>query len=212
MGDYIQALNETLLMVGVSSLFSIAIGLPLGIILVLTQPPGIKPMAGLYRVLDIIINLFRSLPFIILIIVFAPLALILTGRSSGTLALTVPLSLAAIPFVARIMETSINEVGQGVVEAALAMGTSIPKLITRVLIPEAMPALIQGATTTIINIIGYSAMAGVIGGGGLGDLAIRWGYYNRQPQSLLVAVILIVILVQAVQLAGNALSRAIDHR
>jgi D-methionine transport system permease protein len=212
MGDYIQALNETLLMVGVSSLFSIAIGLPLGIILVLTQPNGIKPMAGLYRVLDIIINLFRSLPFIILIIVFAPLALILTGRSSGTLALTVPLSLAAIPFVARIMETSINEVGQGVVEAALAMGTSIPKLITRVLIPEAMPALIQGATTTIINIIGYSAMAGVIGGGGLGDLAIRWGYYNRQPQSLLVAVILIVILVQAVQLAGNALSRAIDHR
>ncbi len=212
MGDYIQALNETLLMVGVSSLFSIAIGLPLGIILVLTQPNGIKPMAGLYRVLDIIINLFRSLPFIILIIVFAPLALILTGRSSGTLALTVPLSLAAIPFVARIMETSINEVGQGVVEAALAMGTSIPKLITRVLIPEAMPALIQGATTTIINIVGYSAMAGVIGGGGLGDLAIRWGYYNRQPQSLLVAVILIVILVQAVQLAGNALSRAIDHR
>lgn len=212
MGEYIQALNETLLMVGVSSLFSIAIGLPLGIILVLTQPNGIKPMAGLYRVLDIIINLFRSLPFIILIIVFAPLALILTGRSSGTLALTVPLSLAAIPFVARIMETSINEVGQGVVEAALAMGTSIPKLITRVLIPEAMPALIQGATTTIINIIGYSAMAGVIGGGGLGDLAIRWGYYNRQPQSLLVAVILIVILVQAVQLAGNALSRAIDHR
>lgn len=212
MGDYIQALNETLLMVGVSSLFSIAIGLPLGIILVMTQPNGIKPMAGLYRVLDIIINLFRSLPFIILIIVFAPLALILTGRSSGTLALTVPLSLAAIPFVARIMETSINEVGQGVVEAALAMGTSIPKLITRVLIPEAMPALIQGATTTIINIIGYSAMAGVIGGGGLGDLAIRWGYYNRQPQSLLVAVILIVILVQAVQLAGNALSRAIDHR
>ncbi|HZW97910.1 MAG: ABC transporter permease [Clostridiaceae bacterium] len=212
MGEYLQALYETLLMVGVSSIFSIAIGLPLGIVLVLTQPNGIKPIKTLYRVLDIIINLFRSLPFIILIIVFAPLALILTGRSSGTMALTVPLSLAAIPFVARIMETSINEVGQGVVEAALAMGTSIPQLITRVLIPEAMPALIQGVTTTIINIIGYSAMAGVIGGGGLGDLAIRWGYYNRQTEALLIAVILIVILVQAVQLVGNALSRAIDHR
>ncbi|HHU08195.1 MAG TPA: ABC transporter permease [Clostridiaceae bacterium] len=212
MGEYLQALYETLLMVGVSSIFSIAIGLPLGIIMVLTQPNGIRPVKSLYRVLDVIINLFRSLPFIILIIVFAPLALILTGRSSGTLALTVPLSLAAIPFVARIMETSINEVGQGVIDAALAMGTSIPQLISRVLIPEALPSLIQGATTTIINIIGYSAMAGVIGGGGLGDLAIRWGHYNRQPQSLLVAVILIVILVQMVQLVGNALSRAIDHR
>lgn len=212
MGEYLQALGETLVMVGLSSLFSIAIGLPLGIILVLTQPGGITPKPGLYRILDVIINLFRSLPFIILIIVFAPLALVLTGRSSGTLALTVPLSLAAIPFVARIMETSINEVGQGVIEAALAMGTSVPRLISRVLVPEAMPALVKGITTTIINIVGYSAMAGIIGGGGLGDLAIRWGYYNRQTNSLIIAVLLIVALVQLVQLIGNAISRAIDHR
>ncbi len=212
MGEYLQALGETLVMVGLSSLFSIAIGLPLGIVLVLTQPGGITPKPGLYRILDVIINLFRSLPFIILIIVFAPLALVLTGRSSGTLALTVPLSLAAIPFVARIMETSINEVGQGVIEAALAMGTSVPRLISRVLVPEAMPALVKGITTTIINIVGYSAMAGIIGGGGLGDLAIRWGYYNRQTNSLIIAVLLIVALVQLVQLIGNAISRAIDHR
>jgi D-methionine transport system permease protein len=126
--------------------------------------------------------------------------------------MTVSLTLSAIPFIARIMETSINEVGTGVIEAALAMGTSIPKLITRVLVPESLPALIKGMTTTVINIIGYSAMAGVVGGGGLGDLAIRWGLYNRHTEKLVIAVLMIVALVQIVQLLGNALSRAIDHR
>ena len=212
MGDYVQALGETLLMVGVSSFVSIAIGLPLGIILVLTHPTGIAPKPGLNRALDMVINLFRSLTFVILIVVFHPLARILTGRSSGPLATTVPLSLAAIPFVARIMETSINEVGTGVIEAALAMGTSVPQLITRVMIPESMPALIQGMTTAVINIVGYSAMAGIIAGGGLGDLAVRWGLYNRNTGNLVIAVLLIVILVQLVQLLGNALYRAIDHR
>ena len=162
--------------------------------------------------MDVIINLFRSFPFIILIVVFRPLSELLTGRSSGTPAMTVSLTLSAIPFIARIMETSINEVGTGVIEAALAMGTSIPKLITRVLVPESLPALIKGMTTTVINIIGYSAMAGVVGGGGLGDLAIRWGLYNRHTEKLVIAVLMIVALVQIVQLLGNALSRAIDHR
>ncbi len=212
MGDYLQGLNETLVMVGVSSFFSIAIGLPLGIVLVLTHPDGIVPRPRLYRIMDVIINLFRSFPFIILIVVFRPLSEFLTGRSSGTPAMTVSLTLSAIPFIARIMETSINEVGTGVIEAALAMGTSIPKLITRVLVPESLPALIKGMTTTVINIIGYSAMAGVVGGGGLGDLAIRWGLYNRHTEKLVIAVLMIVALVQIVQLLGNALSRAIDHR
>jgi len=199
-------------MVGLSSFFSIAIGLPLGIVLVLTHPDGIVPRPKLYRIMDVIINLFRSFPFIILIVVFRPLSELLTGRSSGTPAMTVSLTLSAIPFIARIMETSINEVGTGVIEAALAMGTSIPKLITRVLVPESLPALIKGMTTTVINIIGYSAMAGVVGGGGLGDLAIRWGLYNRHTEKLVIAVLMIVALVQIVQLLGNALSRAIDHR
>ncbi|MDI9461175.1 MAG: methionine ABC transporter permease [Saccharofermentanales bacterium] len=212
MGDYLQGLNETLVMVGLSSFFSIAIGLPLGIVLVLTHPDGIVPRPKLYRIMDVIINLFRSFPFIILIVVFRPLSELLTGRSSGTPAMTVSLTLSAIPFIARIMETSINEVGTGVIEAALAMGTSIPKLITRVLVPESLPALIKGMTTTVINIIGYSAMAGVVGGGGLGDLAIRWGLYNRHTEKLVIAVLMIVALVQIVQLLGNALSRAIDHR
>ncbi|MGI6090837.1 MAG: methionine ABC transporter permease [Saccharofermentanales bacterium] len=212
MGDYLQGLNETLVMVGVSSFFSIAIGLPLGIVLVLTHPDGIVPRPKLYRIMDVIINLFRSFPFIILIVVFRPLSELLTGRSSGTPAMTVSLTLSAIPFIARIMETSINEVGTGVIEAALAMGTSIPRLITKVLVPESLPALIKGMTTTVINIIGYSAMAGVVGGGGLGDLAIRWGLYNRHTEKLVVAVLMIVALVQIVQLLGNALSRVIDHR
>jgi len=199
-------------MVGVSSFFSIAIGLPLGIVLVLTHPDGIASRPRLYRIMDVIINLFRSFPFIILIVVFRPLSELLTGRSSGTPAMTVSLTLSAIPFIARIMETSINEVGTGVIEAALAMGTSIPRLITKVLVPESLPALIKGMTTTVINIIGYSAMAGVVGGGGLGDLAIRWGLYNRHTEKLVVAVLMIVALVQIVQLLGNALSRAIDHR
>ena len=149
--------------------------------------------------MDVIINLFRSFPFIILIVVLA-----LVRASDRPFfwhtAMTVSLTLSAIPFIARIMETSINEVGTGVIEAALAMGTSIPRLITKVLVPESLPALIKGMTTTVINIIGYSAMAGVVGGGGLGDLAIRWGLYNRHTEKLVVAVLMIVALVQIVQL------------
>ena len=212
MSEYLKALEETCIMVGISSAVALLLGLPLGVLLVLTRSGGMTEKTGVYRVFDSIINLFRSLPFIILIIIFAPLAQLLTGRSSGTLALTVPLSLASIPFSGRLMEDALREVPGGVLEAAASMGTPLRRMIFSVLIPEALPSLIDAMTTTIINIIGYSAYAGVIGGGGLGDLAIRWGYYNRKPEALAVAVILIVLLVHLVQGAGRALRRKVDHR
>lgn len=212
MSEYLKALEETCIMVGISSAVALLLGLPLGVLLVLTRSGGMTEKTGVYRVFDSIINLFRSLPFIILIIIFAPLAQLLTGRSSGTLALTVPLSLASIPFSGRLMEDALREVPGGVLEAAASMGTPLRRMIFNVLIPEALPSLIDAMTTTIINIIGYSAYAGVIGGGGLGDLAIRWGYYNRKPEALAVAVILIVLLVHLVQGAGRALRRKVDHR
>lgn len=212
MSEYLKALEETCIMVGISSAVALLLGLPLGVLLVLTRSGGMTEKNGVYRVFDSIINLFRSLPFIILIIIFAPLAQLLTGRSSGTLALTVPLSLASIPFSGRLMEDALREVPGGVLEAAASMGTPLRRMIFNVLIPEALPSLIDAMTTTIINIIGYSAYAGVIGGGGLGDLAIRWGYYNRKPEALAVAVILIVLLVHLVQGAGRALRRKVDHR
>lgn len=212
MSEYLKALEETCIMVGISSAIALLLGLPLGVLLVLTRSGGMTEKTGVYRVFDSIINLFRSLPFIILIIIFAPLAQLLTGRSSGTLALTVPLSLASIPFSGRLMEDALREVPGGVLEAAASMGTPLRRMIFNVLIPEALPSLIDAMTTTIINIIGYSAYAGVIGGGGLGDLAIRWGYYNRKPEALAVAVILIVLLVHLVQGAGRALRRKVDHR
>lgn len=212
MSEYLKALEETCIMVGISSAIALLLGLPLGVLLVLTRSGGMTEKTGVYRVFDSIINLFRSLPFIILIIIFAPLAQLLTGRSSGTLALTVPLSLASIPFSGRLMEDALREVPGGVLEAAASMGMPLRRMIFNVLIPEALPSLIDAMTTTIINIIGYSAYAGVIGGGGLGDLAIRWGYYNRKPEALAVAVILIVLLVHLVQGAGRALRRKVDHR
>ncbi len=209
MNDFLKASLETLLMVGASSFFSVLLGLPLGVLLVLTKPEGLLPRPALYRVLDVVINVLRSLPFIVLMIVVFPLSRLLVGRATGTPATIVPLAVAAIPFVARIMEQSLLEVDSGVLDAGLACGARVSQLVKTVLIPEALPALVNGVTITIINIIGNSAMAGAIGGGGLGDLAVRYGLYRRDAVKLYIAVAIIILIVQLVQWAGRALENSL---
>ncbi|NLA71342.1 MAG: ABC transporter permease [Clostridiaceae bacterium] len=209
MNDFLKATSETLLMVGASSLFSVLVGLPLGVALVLTRPEGLLPKPPFYRVLDFVINVLRSVPFIILMIVVFPLSRLLVGRATGTTATIVPLAVAAIPFVARIMEQSLLEVDIGVLDAGLACGARVGQLVRTVLIPEALPALVNGVTITVINIIGNSAMAGAIGGGGLGDLAIRYGLYRRDSAKLLIAVVIMVVIVQIVQLLGRTVENSL---
>ena len=198
---------QTLAMVFVSTVFSVILGLPLGILLCVTDPAsGIMPKPVLYQVLTRIVNALRSFPFMILMILLFFFFLFIVGSSIGTVATMVPLSIAAAPFVARIIETSLKEVDLGVVQAARAMGSTNFQIIVKVLLPEALPSLVSGITLTIINLIGYSAMAGVIGGGGLGDLAIRYGYQRNQPLVMIPAVIIILILVEVIQLLGSKIS------
>ncbi|NLZ77256.1 MAG: ABC transporter permease [Spirochaetales bacterium] len=200
---------QTLGMVFFSTLFSLILGLPLGVLLFATgeeRQGGIIPMPLLNSVLSRIVNVLRSFPFIILMILLFPLSRLLIGTSIGTTATIVPLSIAAAPFVARIIETALKEVDPGVVQAARAMGSTNFQIVRKVLIPEAMPSLVSGVALTIINLIGYSAMAGAIGGGGLGDLAIRYGYQRFRGDIMLVAVIIILVLVEIVQIMGNRLS------
>ncbi|SCG82502.1 putative D-methionine transport system permease protein metI [Proteiniborus sp. DW1] len=208
----LPSLWETLVMVALSTIFSLALGFPLGILLVITEKGGIWEKLALNSILSGIINIFRSFPFIILMIFVMPLTKIIVGKSIGTLATVVPLSIAAAPFVARIIEGALKEVDKGIIEAASSMGASTFEIISKVLIPEAMPSLVLGITLTIINLIGYSAMAGAIGGGGLGDLAIRYGYHRFQPDVMIASVILIIIIVQTIQFIGNRLALIIDKR
>lgn len=205
----LNATLETLAMVFASTLFSLVLGLPLGILLCVTGPEaqgGIIPKPLLNNVLGRIVNVLRSFPFIILMILLFPLSRIIVGTSIGTTATIVPLSIAAAPFVARIIESAVKEVDPGVIQAARAMGSTTMQVIRKVLIPEAMPALVSGITLTIINLIGYSAMAGAIGGGGLGDLAIRYGYQRFRPDVMFVSVVVILVLVEVVQVIGNNIS------
>ncbi|MBO7175415.1 MAG: ABC transporter permease [Spirochaetaceae bacterium] len=198
---------QTLAMVLTSTVFSILLGLPLGILLCVTDPvTGIMPKPILYQVLTRIVNALRSFPFMILMILLFPLSRLIIGTSIGTAATIVPLSIAAAPFVARIIETALKEVGPGVVQAARAMGSTNSQIIIKVLLPEALPSLVSGVTLTIINLIGYSAMSGAIGGGGLGDLAIRYGYQRNQPMVMIPAVIIILIMVEVIQLIGSRIS------
>lgn len=199
-------------MVALSTVFSLALGFPLGILLVITEKGGIWERLSLNSVLSAVVNVFRSFPFIILMIFVMPLTKVIVGKSIGTLATVVPLSIAAAPFVARIIESALKEVDKGIIEAVSSMGASTFEIITKVLIPEAMPSLVLGITLTIINLIGYSAMAGAIGGGGLGDLAIRYGYHRFQTNVMIASVILIIILVQVIQFIGNKLALIIDKR
>jgi D-methionine transport system permease protein len=200
---------ETLYMTLMATVFACILGFPLGTYLYSTSPAGLTPKRILYNVLSRVVNLFRSLPFIILMILLIPLSRLIIRTSIGPTAVIIPLSIAAAPFVARIVESALSEVDSGVITAARAMGSTNFQLIRKVLIPEALPSLISGLALTIINLIGYSAMAGAIGGGGLGDLAIRYGYYRFRMDVTIAAVIVILILVEAVQLAGTAVSRSL---
>lgn len=205
----LKATGETLVMVFFSTIFSLILGLPLGVLLHVTsleEQGGIIPKPLLNSVLGRIVNVLRSFPFIILMIILIPLSRLIVGTSIGTKATIVPLSIAAAPFVARIIESALKEVDPGVVQAAKAMGSTNAQIIFKVLLPEAMPSLVSGITLTIINLIGYSAMAGAIGGGGLGDLAIRYGYQRFRPSYMVAAVLVILVLVEVIQIVGNKLS------
>lgn len=208
----LPAIPETLVMVLASTIIALLIGLPLGIILTNTRPGGLNESAKVYSILDGIINVLRSFPFVILMIVVFPLSRLIVGKSYGTAAMIIPLSLSAAPFVARLMEGYFIQVDSGIIEAAKSMGSSNKEIIFKVLIPEAMPMLVSGITMTLINVIGYSAMAGVMGGGGLGDVANRYGYQRNEPLILWSAVIVIIILVQIVQFIGNKIAENIDKR
>ncbi|MTI47836.1 MAG: ABC transporter permease [Firmicutes bacterium] len=203
---------ETLYMVFISLAFTILLGLPLGITLVVTEKGHILPNKVINFILSYFINITRSLPFVILMVFIIPFTRFLVGTTIGTTAAIVPLVFAATPFFARIVESSINEVDWGVIEASIAMGASPLQIILKVLIPEAMSSLVLGVTITIINILGYSAMAGVVGGGGLGDLAVRYGYHRFQTNLMLITVLILVILVQVIQSSGNKIAQAINKK
>ena len=204
-----QATVETVYMTFVSTFFACVLGFPLGTYLYVTSTAGLAPRRVIYNVFSRLVNLFRSLPFIILMILLIPLTRFIIKTSIGPTAVIIPLSIAAAPFVARVAEAALSEVDLGVLTAAQAMGSTNFQIIRKVLVPEAMPALISGLALTIINLIGYSAMAGAIGGRGLGDLAIRYGYYRFRIDVTIAAVIVILILVEAVQITGTVISRSL---
>ncbi len=207
--------GQTLEMVFFSTLFSLLLGLPLGVLLHVTdkeEKGGIIPHPILNEVLSRIVNVLRSFPFLILMIVLMPLARLILGTTIGTRAAVVSLSIAAAPFVARVIETSLVEVDPGVIQAAKAMGSTNWQIIYKVMLPEALPSLISGVTLTVINLIGYSAMAGTIGGGGLGDLAIRYGYQRFRPDVMVAAVIVTIVLVEIIQFVGNKVSAGLLKR
>ena len=204
--------KDTLYMTTVSTLFAYLLGFPLAILLVLTSSGGLAPRPLLYRVLDAVVNIFRSIPFLILMILVIPLTRLIAGKAYGSTATIVPLVIPAAPYVARMIESSLLEVDPGVIEAAQSMGASIPTIIFKVLIPEAKTSLIVGATISSGTILGYSAMSGAIGGGGLGQIAISYGYNRYQSYVLIVTVILLIILMQIIQLVGMYISRKTDKR
>ncbi len=202
----------TLYMVGVSAFFTVILGLPLGVVLVTSDKKGLRPLPLLNQTLGILVNIGRSLPFIILLILIIPFTRALVGTTIGPTAAIVPLTLAAVPFFARVVESGIREVDHGLVDAAKAMGCTNWQIVSKVLIPEAKSSLILGVALTIISLVSYSAMAGVIGGGGLGDLAIRYGYQRREDTVMFATVILLIVIVQGVQLLGSWLAAKASRR
>ena len=208
----LEGIRDTLYMTLASTLFGYIIGLPMGIVLTVTDKDGIRPNAAVYKVLDVISNLLRSIPFIILLIVLIPFTRFVVGRSYGSTATIVPLTIAAAPYIARMVESSLKEVDAGVIEAARSMGASDFQIVTKVMLVEARTSLIVGATISLGTILGYSAMAGTVGGGGLGDIAIRYGYHRYQADIMIVTVVLLVILVQIFQMVGTTLANRLDKR
>lgn len=207
-----DGIKETLFMTLLSTLFGYILGMPIGIALAVTDKSGIKPNAAVYKILDVIANIIRSVPFLILLILIMPLTKLIVGRSYGTAATVVPLTVAAAPFIGRMIESSLNEVDRGVIEAAQSMGASTTNIIIRVLLVEARTSILVGVTIALGTILGYSAMAGIVGGGGLGDIAMRYGYYRYESEIMFVSVVLLVILVQIFQTIGMKMSVKLDRR
>jgi D-methionine transport system permease protein len=207
-----QSLWETALMVGLAGLLGAALGVPLGVALRLTDRGGVLAHASFNRIVGTLVNAVRSTPFIILLVAVIPLTRALTGSSIGTAAAVVPLTLAAAPFVARLVETSLREVDAGLVEAAQAMGATTRQIVFKVLLPEALPGIVAGLTIMFVSLTGYSAMAGAIGGGGLGDLGIRYGYQRFLPEVMVAVVLVLILFVQAVQSLGDWWVRRLSHR
>jgi D-methionine transport system permease protein len=207
-----DGLLETLVMVGVSGGVGAAFGIPLGVVLVLTDRGGILQNVGINRVLGLIVNAARSTPFIILMVAIIPFTRLVAGTSIGTAAAIVPLTIAAIPFIARLVETALREVPAGLIEAADAMGATPLQIVVKVLLPEALPGIVAGLTITLVSLIGYSAMAGAVGGGGLGDIGIRYGYQRFLPEVMAAVVLVLIVFVQAVQSLGDRLVRKLSHR
>lgn len=208
----LNGILETLYMTVVSTLFGYVFGLPMGVLLCISDKDGLEPHPVLYKILDFIANIVRSVPFLILLILLIPFTRFLLGKSYGSTATIVPLTVAAIPFIARMVESSLKEVDNGVVEAARAMGAGTMRIILRVLLVEARTSLITGATIAIGTILGYSAMAGAVGGGGLGDIAVRYGYYRYQTDIMIVTVILLIVIVQIFQSVGMLIANRLDRR
>ena len=208
----LQGTLDTLYMTLVSTAIAYLIGIPLGVILVITRREGICPAPKTNAVLGTIVNIMRSVPFLSLIIVLIPFTRLVAGTSIGATATIVPLIVGAAPFIARMVESSLLEVDAGVVEAAQAMGASPWQIVTKVLLKESVPSLVTGAAIALTTILGYSAMAGAVGGGGLGDLAIKYGYHRYQTDVLLLTLVILVLLVQVIQALGNAVAKRIDHR
>ena len=208
----VKGIWETIYMVFLSSALSYVIGIPLGIALVVTDKVGISPVPLFNKVLGLIINLLRSVPFIILLIMVLPITKFIVGKTIGSNATVVPLIIAAAPYIGRMVESSLKEVDAGVIEAAKSMGASTWQIIVKVLLPEAKPSLLVGAAISVTTILGYSAMAGFTGGGGLGDIAIRYGYHRYQTDMMMVTVVLLVIIVQLIQEVAMRMSRKSDKR
>lgn len=211
-GELATGIVETFYMVCLSTLFAYLIGLPLGLLLVVTDKKGIRPMPALNAVLGVVVNILRSIPFLILVVMLIPFTRAVVGTSIGSTATIVPLVVGSAPFVARMVESSIKEVDPGVIEAAQSMGASAKQIIFKVLLPEAKPSLVVGAAITITTILGYSAMAGFVGGGGLGTIAVSYGYNRYKTDVMLVTVALLVVIVQIFQEVGMRIAKRTDKR
>ncbi|VVE08015.1 methionine ABC transporter permease [Pandoraea anhela] len=209
---FVSSFWETLVMVGISGLIGAVVGVPLGVLLYLTDRNGVLQNLPTNRIVGIIVNAVRSTPFIILLVAVIPFTRLIVGSSIGTMAAVVPLTIAAAPFVARLVETALREVDRGLIEAAQSMGATTGQIVMKVLLPEALPGIVAGLTITFVSLVGYSAMAGAIGGGGLGDLGIRYGYQRFLPEVMITVVLILIVFVQLVQTFGDWLVRRLSHK
>lgn len=208
----IEALGQTALMVGIAATVAVLLGLPLALLLLVTGAGHIAPAPWLNRPLGLLVNAVRSVPFIILMVAIVPFTRLVAGTAIGTTAAAVPLSIAATAFLARLFETALREVDRGLIEAAQAMGATRLQIVLKVLVPEAAPGLVAAVTVAVVSLVGFSAMAGAVGGGGLGDLGIRFGYQRFMPDVMIVVVVLLILVVQGLQSLGDALVRRVSHR